>query len=124
MVTRRRTINTFSRGTIFLFFVIGCTAERFFRIDRAQESLHYLIDITHDQLFVLDDPQRMPSTDEDVTVVLKSKEPSEDFGGGGGGGEGGTEDCTTARLVNPFDSPWRVSGKRSIVFNGLFIIGV
>lgn len=60
--------------------LVGCTAERFFRIDRAQESLHYLIDITHDQLFILDDPQRPPSTEEDVTVVLKSKEPSEDLG--------------------------------------------
>lgn len=59
----------------------GCTAERFFRIDRAQESLHYLMDITHDRLFVLDDPQRMPSAEEDVvTVVLKSKEePSGDL---------------------------------------------
>jgi len=46
----------------------------------------------------------MPSTEEDVTVVLKSKEPSEDFGGEVGGG-GGVEDCTTSRLVNPFDPP-------------------
>lgn len=58
----------------------GCTAERFFRIDRAQESLHYLIDITHDQLFVLDDPHRPSSAEEDVTVVLKSKEPADDQG--------------------------------------------
>lgn len=57
----------------------GCTAERFFRIDRAQESLHYLIDITHDQLFVLDDPQGPLSTEEDATVVLKSKEPPEEL---------------------------------------------
>ncbi|VVC42151.1 Hypothetical protein CINCED_3A014096 [Cinara cedri] len=63
-------------------FVDCCTAERFFRIDRAQECLHYLIDITHDQLFVLDDPQRLPSAEEDVTVVLKSKEPSEELGVG------------------------------------------
>ncbi|XP_026806660.1 eye-specific diacylglycerol kinase isoform X3 [Rhopalosiphum maidis] len=61
-------------------FVDCCTAERFFRIDRAQESLHYLIDITHDQLFVLDDPHRAASTEEDVTVVLKSKEPADDQG--------------------------------------------
>ncbi|XP_025411315.1 eye-specific diacylglycerol kinase isoform X2 [Sipha flava] len=61
-------------------FVDCCTAERFFRIDRAQESLHYLIDITHDQLFILDDPQGPPSTEEDLTVVLKAKESSEDLG--------------------------------------------
>lgn len=58
----------------------GCTAERFFRIDRAQESLHYLIDITHDQLFVLDDPYRTPSAEEDVSVVLKAKDPVDDQG--------------------------------------------
>jgi len=61
-------------------FVDCCTAERFFRIDRAQESLHYLIDITHDQLFVLDDPHRAASAEEDVTVVLKAKEPADDQG--------------------------------------------
>lgn len=73
--------------------IVGCTAERFFRIDRAQESLHYLMDITHDQLFVLDDPQRLPSTEEDVTVVLKAKEPSEDLG---------LAEDTTSRLVKYF----------------------
>ncbi|KAE9540093.1 hypothetical protein AGLY_005345 [Aphis glycines] len=71
-------------------FVDCCTAERFFRIDRAQESLHYLIDITHDQLFVLDDPHRPPSTEEDVTVVLKSKEPIDDQG---------AQDTTTSMRV-------------------------
>jgi hypothetical protein len=32
----------------------GCTAERFFRIDRAQENLHYVSDIANDLIFVLD----------------------------------------------------------------------
>ncbi|KAI1297394.1 Eye-specific diacylglycerol kinase [Halotydeus destructor] len=35
-------------------FVDSCTAERFFRIDRAQEHLHYVVDICNDDLFVLD----------------------------------------------------------------------
>jgi diacylglycerol kinase (ATP) len=69
-----------SSNVIRVALIAGCTAERFFRIDRAQESLHYLIDITHDQLFILDDPQGPPSTEEDLTVVLKAKESSEDLG--------------------------------------------
>lgn len=32
----------------------ACTAERFFRIDRAQEHLHYVTDICTEDLFVLD----------------------------------------------------------------------
>eukprot|EP00102_Acyrthosiphon_pisum_P010230 XP_008178472.1 PREDICTED: eye-specific diacylglycerol kinase isoform X2 [Acyrthosiphon pisum] len=71
-------------------FVDCCTAERFFRIDRAQESLHYLIDITHDQLFVLDDPHRPPSAEEDVAVVLKAKELADDRG---------AQDTTTSMRV-------------------------
>ncbi|XP_050524780.1 eye-specific diacylglycerol kinase isoform X3 [Daktulosphaira vitifoliae] len=60
-------------------FVDCCTAERFFRIDRAQESLHYLIDITHDQLFVLDDPHKSSGTEDDVTIVMKSKDSTNDL---------------------------------------------
>ncbi|CAG0909708.1 unnamed protein product, partial [Cyprideis torosa] len=35
-------------------FLDSCTAERFFRIDRAQEHLHYVTDISGDDLFILD----------------------------------------------------------------------
>ncbi|KAK7873463.1 hypothetical protein R5R35_011810 [Gryllus longicercus] len=35
-------------------FLDCCTAERFFRVDRAQEHLHYVTDVAADQLFVLD----------------------------------------------------------------------
>ncbi|XP_055914439.1 eye-specific diacylglycerol kinase isoform X1 [Eupeodes corollae] len=35
-------------------FVDSCTAERFFRIDRAQEHLHYITDIATDEVYVLD----------------------------------------------------------------------
>jgi len=108
---------------------LGCTAERFFRIDRAQESLHYLIDITHDQLFVLDDPQRVPSTEEDVTVVLKSKDPPEDLG---------AQD-TTSRSVYFFfrfivcffsasndlnDLIYNLQVSRPLLLKGLLFIGV
>lgn len=32
----------------------ACTAERFFRVDRAQEHLHYVVDICNDDLYILD----------------------------------------------------------------------
>ncbi|XP_039294831.1 LOW QUALITY PROTEIN: eye-specific diacylglycerol kinase-like [Nilaparvata lugens] len=35
-------------------FVDSCTAERFFRVDRAQEHLHYLTDIANEMLYILD----------------------------------------------------------------------
>lgn len=51
-------------------FVDSCTAERFFRVDRAQEHLHYLTDIANESLFVLDqDIPTMPPTPEDELVV-------------------------------------------------------
>lgn len=37
-----------------LSFFVACTAERFFRIDRAQEHLHYITDIATDEVYVLD----------------------------------------------------------------------
>lgn len=43
----------------------ACTAERFFRIDKAQEHLHYLTDIAQDALFVLDAAIQTPD-DEGV----------------------------------------------------------
>jgi hypothetical protein len=45
--------------------LLGCTAERFFRIDRAQENLHYVSDISTEVIYVLDqDPtQRTPEED-------------------------------------------------------------
>jgi len=46
-------------------------------------------------LFVLDDPQRVPSTEEDVTVVLKCEEPSEDLCDGAEP----EEDCTTTNAT-------------------------
>lgn len=47
-------------------FVDSCTAERFFRVDRAQEHLHYLTDIANECLFILDqDSPTMPPTPDD-----------------------------------------------------------
>ncbi|XP_014488535.1 PREDICTED: eye-specific diacylglycerol kinase [Dinoponera quadriceps] len=36
-------------------FVDSCTAERFFRIDRAQEQLHYVTDVAADAVYVLEE---------------------------------------------------------------------
>ena len=37
-----------------LLRVAATTAERFFRIDRAQEHLHYVTDISSESLYILD----------------------------------------------------------------------
>ncbi|KAH8408993.1 hypothetical protein KR009_004912, partial [Drosophila setifemur] len=44
-------------------FIDSCTAEHFFRIDRAQEHLHYICDIAIDELYILDhEAATMPQT--------------------------------------------------------------
>lgn len=76
----------------------ACTAERFFRIDRAQEHLHYVVDICNDELYVLDPaddagtspasldtsgstcnlfPAPVPSSTEPNTIVLFQPDPIE-----------------------------------------------
>ncbi|XP_058053699.1 eye-specific diacylglycerol kinase [Anopheles bellator] len=46
-------------------FIDSCTAERFFRIDRAQENLHYITDIANECVFVLDqESPTLPHTPE------------------------------------------------------------
>lgn len=45
--------------------VVACTAERFFRVDRAQEHLHYLTDVANEALYVLD---TLPQTPDDETA--------------------------------------------------------
>ncbi|XP_074597449.1 diacylglycerol kinase zeta-like isoform X2 [Brevipalpus obovatus] len=52
-VKRYRVEKTFDLSSDWCF-VDSCTAERFFRIDRAQEHLHYVVDICNDDLFILD----------------------------------------------------------------------
>lgn len=50
-------------------FVDSCTAERFFRVDRAQEHLHYVMDIASDRLFILDtEPSTLPQSPEDESM--------------------------------------------------------
>lgn len=46
----------------------ACTAERFFRVDRAQEHLHYLTDISNEITYILDQElPTLPQTPEDET---------------------------------------------------------
>jgi diacylglycerol kinase (ATP) len=65
---------------------IACTAERFFRIDRAQEHLHFVVDICTDDLYILD--PEIP--DEDIfesgsesSYILDAK-PDSDYQSGDG----------------------------------------
>lgn len=44
------------------WFVDSVTAERFFRIDKAQENLHYPADIGHDNIYILDAAPHTPHT--------------------------------------------------------------
>ncbi|XP_069978363.1 diacylglycerol kinase zeta isoform X14 [Penaeus vannamei] len=56
-------------------FLDSCTAERFFRIDRAQEHLHYVTDICTEDLYVLDpeltDPTCVGGVRGDVSHLLE-----------------------------------------------------
>lgn len=50
----------------------GCTAERFFRVDKAQENLHYLSDIANDVMYILDQElTTLPQTPEDDTHTAR-----------------------------------------------------
>ncbi|XP_041354079.1 diacylglycerol kinase zeta-like isoform X4 [Gigantopelta aegis] len=48
-------------------FLDSTTAERFFRIDRAQEHLHYITDISSEDLYILD-----PDLSSNVAIVTTS----------------------------------------------------
>ncbi|CAK1578467.1 unnamed protein product [Parnassius mnemosyne] len=48
------------------WFVDSVTAERFFRIDKAQENLHYATDIGHENIYILDAAPQTPDTETTV----------------------------------------------------------
>ncbi|CAB3368103.1 Hypothetical predicted protein [Cloeon dipterum] len=49
---------------------LSCTAERVFRLDKAQEHLHYVMDVASDELLVLDtELPTLPQTPEDEGIV-------------------------------------------------------
>lgn len=66
------------------YFYIACTAERCFRVDRAQENLHYVTDIATDVIYVLDqESPTLPQTPENenspniLNPIISSLESSD-----------------------------------------------
>ncbi|KAK3097959.1 hypothetical protein FSP39_014847 [Pinctada imbricata] len=53
-------------------FLDSTTAERFFRIDRAQENLHYITDISSEDLYILD-PDMQSVNNSLVTLTTQSE---------------------------------------------------
>ena len=53
----------------FIIFYLACTAERFFRIDRAQEHLHFVVDICTDDLFILDSVDHFNEEKDDTDIT-------------------------------------------------------
>jgi diacylglycerol kinase (ATP) len=45
------------------FYLVACTAERFFRIDRGQEQLHYVTDVAVEAVYVLDEDSAQQQSD-------------------------------------------------------------
>lgn len=55
--------------SVIITLSIACTAERFFRIDKAQENLHYVSDIALDNLYILEcGGGTVPQTPDDETA--------------------------------------------------------
>ncbi|XP_015793750.1 eye-specific diacylglycerol kinase isoform X1 [Tetranychus urticae] len=68
-------------------FVDSCTAERYFRIDRAQEHLHYVVDICNDELYILDptdngyDRDKLAKASNVPTTQLADNSPASGLSG-------------------------------------------
>ncbi|KAK0162875.1 hypothetical protein PV327_006615 [Microctonus hyperodae] len=60
-------------------FLDSCTAERFFRIDRAQEQLHYVTDVASEAVYILEEntvPQNVETTVKKVVVEPETAQTS------------------------------------------------
>ncbi|XP_033349307.1 eye-specific diacylglycerol kinase isoform X1 [Bombus vosnesenskii] len=55
-------------------FLDSCTAERFFRIDRAQEQLHYVTDVAVEAVYVLEESASNQLNEPDGTKMSTSQE--------------------------------------------------
>lgn len=58
-------------------FLDSCTAERFFRIDRAQEQLHYVTDVAAEVVYILEESspgQGVPTVDTEITRACQEPE--------------------------------------------------
>lgn len=60
-----------------IFIITACTAERCFRVDRAQENLHYVTDIANDVIYVLDQEcPTLPQTPENEMAPSLLMQPN------------------------------------------------
>lgn len=58
MSSRELSVNRCDRCEKYVkcnFCYLACTAERFFRIDRGQEQLHYVTDVAVEAVYILDE---------------------------------------------------------------------
>lgn len=58
-------------------FLDSCTAERFFRIDRAQEQLHYVTDVAAEVVYILEESspgQGVPTVETEITTACQEPE--------------------------------------------------
>lgn len=56
-------------------FLDSCTAERFFRIDRAQEQLHYVTDVAAEAVYILEENSTSQASTAPDTSVTANREP-------------------------------------------------
>lgn len=64
-----KTFSVVIRSTSHESSILACTAERFFRVDKAQENLHYVGDICCDFLYILEcGGGTVPQTPDDDTT--------------------------------------------------------
>ncbi|XP_022248854.1 eye-specific diacylglycerol kinase-like [Limulus polyphemus] len=92
-------------------FVDSCTAERFFRIDRAQEHLYYVVDICADELFILDPDDTTPveTNDQDSTDFFESDVSTVAFNG--------SEQSGTTSPISRDETPLQISSEGSESMN-------
>lgn len=51
----------------------ACTAERFFRIDKAQEQLHYVTDVAVETVYVLEENANQSNESEEAKISMTQK---------------------------------------------------
>lgn len=54
-------------------FLDSCTAERFFRIDKAQEQLHYVTDVAVETVYVLEENANQSNESEEAKISMNQK---------------------------------------------------
>lgn len=51
----------------------ACTAERFFRIDKAQEQLHYVTDVAVETVYILEENANQSNESEEPKIPMTQK---------------------------------------------------